>query len=330
MKYKFNLFIKDHIWIFIFYTVEFAFIYIGLKYLSEEFTNVLYMGFLGLFILLCFLGIRYYRTRELYHALEEPKVNIEDSILIDPKSSLSQAYSDSQKHYRTSYLNEINSLKLERKKFEVMSNRWVHQMKTPISVIQLISQNHKLEDDYQRITYETERLNHQLVQLLNIYKIGSMEHDFHIEKTSLKDLAKHAVNDLKTLFLQKSIYPKIQMEENPYVYTDVMWMEFVLYQLLSNAIKYSEEEGNITVSAEYKNNTVNLFVIDEGLGIDNSDLPRIYNLFFTGSNGKSKGESTGMGLYMVKEVLDYLGHGIKVSSVKGKGTMFTITFQGER
>jgi len=120
------------------------------------------------------------------------------------------------------------------------------------------------------------------------------------------------------------------MEENPYVYTDVMWMEFVLYQLLSNAIKYSEEEGSITVSAEYKNNTVNLFVIDEGLGIDNSDLPRIYNLFFTGSNGKSKGESTGMGLYMVKEVLDYLGHGIKVSSVKGKGTMFTITFQGER
>lgn len=114
------------------------------------------------------------------------------------------------------------------------------------------------------------------------------------------------------------------------VYSDSKWLRFVLYQLLTNALKYSNEGGKIIICAENMGDSAVLHIQDEGCGIDPRDIRRIYDLFFTGQNGRQRGESSGLGLYMVKQILDYLGHTIEVQSEVGKGSTFTICFSNSK
>lgn len=113
------------------------------------------------------------------------------------------------------------------------------------------------------------------------------------------------------------------------VYSDSKWLRFVLHQLLTNALKYSNAGKAITVRAYTTQTDIVLSVEDEGCGIQPEDISRIFNLFFTGQNGRLRGESTGLGLYMVKQILDYLGHSIQVESTVGIGSKFQIIFENK-
>jgi len=112
------------------------------------------------------------------------------------------------------------------------------------------------------------------------------------------------------------------------VMTDGKWLEFMLGQLMANSLKYTVEgrEPVIRISAEELPDRVLLRFRDNGTGIPEADLPRIFDKSFTGENGRSYAKSTGMGLYIVKSLCERLGHSITASSVKGEYTEFTIAF----
>ncbi len=164
-------------------------------------------------------------------------------------------------------------------------------------------------------------------QVLNMYKLDAIQNDFHVERVSLRQIAKDSINELKSSFIEKGVFPKLDVEENLMVYSDSKWLRFVLHQFLTNALKYSDSGKTIVVRAYTTQETVVLSVEDSGCGIQPEDIPRIFDLFFTGQNGRLRGESTGLGLYMVKQILDYLGHSIQVDSTVGVGSKFQISFE---
>ena len=211
-----------------------------------------------------------------------------------------------------------------------MIYRWVHQLKTPLSEIRLISENKKGDSDFSKIAHSASQIQYDLDQVLNMYKLDEIKNDFHSEKVNLNSVCKDCINELKSSFITKGIFPKLAVTEELVVYSDSKWLRFVLYQLLTNALKYSNEGGKIIICAENMGESVVLHIQDEGCGIDPRDIRRIYDLFFTGQNGRQRGESSGLGLYMVKQILDYLGHTIEVQSELGKGSTFTICFSNPK
>ena len=121
-------------------------------------------------------------------------------------------------------------------------------------------------------------------------------------------------------------FPKLHVDENLIVYSDYKWFSFVIYQLLTNAIKYSDNGKSVFIKAYNEDKKIILSIEDEGCGITKEDIPRIFELFFTGENGRLYGESSGLGLYMVKQILDYLGYSIKVEPDIKIGSKFKIIF----
>lgn len=160
-----------------------------------------------------------------------------------------------------------------------------------------------------------------------MYKLDAIQNDFHVERVSLRQIAKDSINELKSSFIEKGVFPKLDVEEHLMVYSDSKWLRFVLHQLLTNALKYSDSGKTIAVRAYTTQEAVVLSVEDSGCGIQPEDIPRIFDLFFTGQNGRLRGESTGLGLYMVKQILDYLGHSIQVDSTVGVRSKFQISFE---
>ena len=225
--------------------------------------------------------------------------------------------------------------------------QWVHQMKTPLSVIDMQMQQAKLDyadsegmqdstkennplQLFNSILEETNRLEYGLNMMLHTARLEKFEIDLQVRKVLLHRLARDVVNSYKKMCIQYQIYPKVEGEAE--VESDVKWLSFVLQQLVGNAIKYSKlKEGSksLTITITKSGNDTQLFITDEGIGIDSTDIRRVFDPFFTGQNGRVTGESTGMGLYLCKQICQRLGHPIEISSEKGKGTTVKLQFHSQ-
>lgn len=323
-----KLFLADHLWIILLFIAAPVGLFIFNLVIVEQAPKKLglYYCFLSLFVLLCFLLYRLYSTWNLYELFCRDNLEIEDFLPLTPKSNEEYNYQNLMRKFYHRYLEKLNRMEDERKENKLMIYRWVHQLKTPLSVIQLIAQNNGLQADYKKISQSASQIQYDLDQILNMYKLDAIQNDFHVERVVLRQLARDSINDLKSSFIERGIFPKLEADENLFVYSDSKWLRFVLYQLLTNALKYSDKGTVILVRAYSSEDSVILSVEDEGCGIQTEDIPRIFELFFTGQNGRVRGESTGLGLYMVRQILDYLGHSIQVDSTIGKGSKFQILF----
>lgn len=139
-------------------------------------------------------------------------------------------------------------------------------------------------------------------------------------------LSKKIIQENKRLFIQKELYPKILIPEDYVTHTDSKWLSFMIEQLILNAVKYSYEQTTITIRLDQDT----LSIVDEGIGIAEQDLPRVMNAFYTGSNGRLFGESTGMGLYLVKNLAKKLSMGVEVQSKLGVGTIAQLKLHVKR
>lgn len=321
-----QLFLLDHLMIimlFLFAPLGFTSSYI---LLNGNVKDLFYYVFLSIFALLCYLGYRLYSTWNFYELLCSDKVLPEDFLAVKPRCKEEKHYRLIVKQLYDLYLSDVENQKEIQRTNKTLIYRWIHQLKTPLSVIKLVSENHKSESDYKKIVQSANQIQYDLDQILNMYKLDDIKNDFHTEKVCLYDISKECINDLKNNFISNGIYPKLNIPSNIYVYTDLKWIKFCLYQLLTNAIKYSDTGASVYVYVENEGNRICLHIKDEGCGIDKTDIPRIFDQFFTGKNGRLRGESSGLGLYMVKQILDYLGHDIEIKSIKDEGSNFSIIF----
>ncbi|PEV23196.1 sensor histidine kinase [Bacillus thuringiensis] len=322
-----KLFLQEHIPL-ICYTIGQLFIILFIYWFDgyPHILTALYSVFLGVFLLMGYLIYRYYSHRSFYKRLSTSMETLNESIKDSDLTPLSMAL---DKLLQTQYQYYQNQLKKwERKQKEQMTfmNQWVHQMKTPISVIELITQD---ADDFRfdSINEETERIKKGLEMVLYVARLETFEQDFHVERVQLLEMIDSVIHENKRLFIRSYVYPEVKVDPILTVETDKKWFRLILNQVLSNSIKYSSsKKEKVIISAYTKGRAVILEVRDYGVGIPTADLPRVFNPFYTGENGRKFKESTGMGLYLVKEVCEKLNHKIELESEVGKGTKVRIVF----
>ena len=326
-KKHINYFILDHLWVIILFLIApigFFFLYAVLwNFALEDFS---YYFFLASFILICALGWRLYVTWDIYEQFLNDSKGIEDYIIAEAKCNQAVQYRKLLKRIQVINKTESNALLSERKNQKLMMYQWIHQMKTPLSVMKLLAENHKDEGDFRKIALSVQQLQYNLDQILNIYQLDAIENEFSVQKIELHEICKKTINDLKDYFISNQVYPKLEIPKGLYIYSDPRWLQLVIYQLLTNAIKYSPENAKISLQTEVAEGKVILRIVDEGCGIPRSDYDRIFEMFFVGENGRARGESSGIGLYMVKKIITYLGHHIEVDSKEGVGSVFKIIF----
>ncbi|MCB2296257.1 sensor histidine kinase [Clostridium tagluense] len=317
-----KLFLKDIMGFVILYIVSFIALVFLYKKLDGFEQNMGYFIFLSSFLLFCFLIYRYISNRQLYRKLSEKPEHIEDMLTQDAHSELEKAFSKSMQEYMKLYNSEINSLENAQKEYKIMLNQWVHQMKTPISVINLLAENNMDNTDFQKVIFQTQRLDYDLLQILTFLRMDDFAKDMKIENINLKETVLQVVNELKEFFIIQSVFPKVSIPTELIINTDKKWFKYAIYQIINNAIKYSDKNKIVNISSYMENDMIILKIRNEGVGIKKSDINRVFDLFFTGDNGRTFGESTGVGLYIVKKIMDLLQHKIYVESQTGEQTTF--------
>lgn len=286
----------------------------------------LYGIFLGFFILGSYLFYQYYSRRQFYRRLSEPLESLDESFQETEQTPVSEALEtllkEQYKHYQTQ-IKKLESAQEEHLKF---MDHWVHQIKTPLSVIELSAQNLD-EPDSSNIREETDRIKTGLNTVLYMARLRSIEQDFHIKPVHLSKIIHEVNGEYRRFYIRNKVYPKLQLKKDLTVESDEKWMFFILTQLINNAVKYSAGKNNQILLRLYeKENEAVLEIKDYGVGIPNTDVNRVFKPFFTGENGRKYRESTGMGLYLTKEAADHLGHRIEFESTMGEGSTFRIIF----
>lgn len=195
---------------------------------------------------------------------------------------------------------------------------WTHQIKTPLSATHLLLQSEEM-DIKEELSNQIFKIEEYVDMALQYLRLDSMSSDLRLEEYQLLDIVRKAVKAYAKIFIGKKI--KLNLEEmNTKIVTDEKWLLFVLKQILSNALNYTNK-GEISI---YMEGEKILVIQDTGIGIGKEDIPRIFERGFTGYNGRMNKKSTGLGLYLCKSILDQLSHEITISSKIGIGTTIKI------
>lgn len=326
-----KIFLHDHISFVLLYLFNMLFLFIFYRNLGgfETLENVYYFIFLSSFLLGVFLLYRYFSNKRLYDMLTKMPSKFEDTLSSAGTTPISVGVNKLLRAQYNLYQEQIQMYKRKQAEHLTFINQWVHQMKTPISVIHLILQENESEPYVENIRQELERISRGLNMALNMARLTNFEHDFTVETVLLHSIAIEVVNEQKRYFIRKKVYPEVRIGPNLSVRSDKKWLKFIVEQLLVNAIKYTEGENKkVIVSAYDSEKGKVLEVKDRGVGIPKQDIRRVFEPFYTGENGRKFGESTGMGLYLVSEVCKKLGHQIEIESKPGEGTCVRIIFTG--
>ncbi|HEY4390494.1 MAG TPA: ATP-binding protein [Paenibacillus sp.] len=323
-----KLFLRDHLSIVILYLVTFFGLFLLYDWLDGfEVGGKGYFVFVSLVLLLIFLLYRYFTHRKVYGQLSSRPAKPEDMLIQNSHSILEEAYAQNMRANLQLYHSQMNHLKNRQQEYQTMLNHWVHQIKTPVSVISMLTQMNEGNEDFAKVQASVNKINYNLSQILTYLRTEDFAADLRIEKVPLREVVSEVINDLKDFFISSSVYPSVSVEEALSVYTDRKWLKIMLYQVMNNAIKYSAPGKKVQVAAQMSEDAVALSITNEGAGIEPGDLNRVFDLFFTGENGRRFGESTGMGLYLVKKIADMLQHEYELESVAQGTTTFSVYFK---
>jgi len=317
-----RLFIREHLPLIVVQVVQF-FLVLLVYWLDgyRNFLTALYSVFIGLVLLGAYLFYRYYSHRQMYRRLSGTMQDMDESLRTSGEAPLAKALDDLLHDQYRLYRQRLDEWESKRREHLTFMNQWVHQMKTPLSVIQLTTQNEP-DPRFASIREEAERMERGLEMVLYTARLEVFEQDFSVERVGLRQAVERVVHENKRSFIRNSVYPEVNIDAALRVETDAKWLHFMLNQLLSNAIKYSAGTNTkIRFTArEAEADEVHLSIQDSGIGIPEADLKRVFRPFYTGENGRKYRESTGMGLYLVQEICQRLGHRVELVSQEGAGT----------
>ncbi|MGQ5513345.1 sensor histidine kinase [Streptococcus anginosus] len=201
---------------------------------------------------------------------------------------------------------------------------WVHQIKTPIAASKLLVQDLQEQMLKNQLEQELFKIDSYTNLVLQYLRLESFHDDLVVEKENIEDLVKEVVKKYALFFIQQGLSLNLH-DLNHTVITDKKWFLVILEQVLSNSLKYTKQ-GSIEIF--FQEDT--LYMKDTGLGIQNSDLLRVFERGFSGYNGRLTHQSSGLGLYLSKKIADELGHELHLQSVVGEGTTVMITFKEKK
>lgn len=263
------------------------------------------------------------QTLALLSALEHKYVLSE--VMNVPTTGEGLAYFHMLKACNKSMLEHVSATKRERKEYTDYIEQWIHEVKTPIAAIQVMCANNKSTFSAKLLS-ELQKIDLYAEQALFYARSDEAERDFLVKEVPVIDMVHQAIADNKQILIRADISVRVDSSSHT-VYTDRKWVEFILKQLITNAVQYRHGDSPIIqFSTSPISNGLVLEVKDNGIGISDSDLPRIFDKGFTGENGRIRRKSTGMGLYICQRLAKKLGLYLEVSSSPGEGTVIKLTF----
>ena len=201
---------------------------------------------------------------------------------------------------------------------------WIHEVKTPITSAHLMIENDKNTTTL-RIDDELHKIEHYVEQALFYARSTALEKDFKVEKTTLKQLVHEAVKSYSKQIIQANGVPVFENLDIT-LSADSKWCIFIIGQIIANSVKYRTGNLKLTFRGGTYEKGCYLLISDNGIGISETDLPRIFEKGFTGENGRKYTKSTGIGLYLCQKLCSKMNMNITAESAPGNGTTIKITF----
>lgn len=295
---------------------------IGIDFSVVILLTILIIIFIFISLLISYLLIkkRYRKIVNLVDSLDE-KYLIKE-VIDKPKNLENRAY-----YYALDMackaLNE-NLSEVENSKEEYLDflDSFIHDIKTPISALSLYADNNNDE----KMKEEVLKISRLVDKMLFYTRSDVVEKDYFIKEVTLADLVHPVLLDYKNYLLNYHIKVEVKDLDNLKVYTDIKWLNFIISQILSNSLKYQNKKNRLVrIKGINNKNNIKLEIYDNGVGIKESDISKVFDKGFTGSN-RNKKNASGIGLYLTKKLCDKLGIDIKIESVYLKYTKVIITF----
>lgn len=324
----FGLWAKSRFLLLIFYILFALIIFVVYSLYGIDYGAVLYALLLASVLGLCFGCADFVRFSARYTALTDAAAHLPVQQLPAARNSIEDMYQNiiwSYESDRKDLQQQLSTIKTQSTDYYTL---WAHQIKTPLSAMRLVLQKEdagsmpkETRDVLETELFRTEQYVDMVLQYQRLYSFHS---DLDLREYPVEQLVRTAVKNLAPLFIYKKL-PVCIGDMKQSVVTDAKWFVFVLEQLLTNAIKYTAQ-GEIGIF--YENN--GLVIQDTGIGIRPEDLPLIFERGYTGVTGRGSARSTGIGLYLCRQILDKLGFNISVDSRIGTGTRVVIDLRQQR
>ena len=331
-------FIKDKSIVFITYFIN-TLVLILLFNLVLNSNVWLYPFALSAVIYLPYLIIEWFRYYKLMNMLDISETNAPQELQCG-----NELYKKANKSLIVIYKEmnrQKNETEIQIQTFKRFISQFIHAMKTPVTIIDLAIQKAQDNTDSDMscqsydlindISVENKRQMDMLNNLLEYLRLEEFSRDYIPEAVDLLDELNSVINNRKRSFIYNNVLPNTSNIANQRftVLTDIKWNRVLIDQVISNAIKYSssvEQMKSIDFSIVNEVKHTKLIIKDHGIGIPEHDLSKITEPFFTGQNGRTQKNATGIGLYIVKLIAEKLGHEVEFQSEVGKGTSVIISY----
>ncbi len=290
-----------------FFIINLTYLLVLISFDLEKFP-VIYGFMINSFIFLVYFIYKYINKEKITFIEISKNPSQREKIILDELENIDKKYKD--------LIIAYNEIEGDLKDFYGL---WIHEIKTPIAENKLI-----LDDpnpDLDLLRKNNKRIEDYLNILLGFVRYNSKTNDYVFKEVRIEPIVKEIIREKSYDFISKKI--SLDMRDLDFkVVSDEKWLGFIISQLLNNALKYTPAGGKIKVYCENSS----LIIEDNGVGIKQIDLPRVFEMGYTGENGRKFGSSTGLGLYLVKSIGKDLNLGIKIESEEGKFTKIMISF----
>ena len=327
---KFSKYLKDNlinIIIYIATVVLLALILVAFKVPNQA---IIIIQIVLVFSSLVILLNNYFRKNKFYKQFCRNLEKLDKKYLVletlpEPNTYEQKIMGDSLYEINKSMLENINEYQKNINEFKEFVEIWIHEVKIPISSMVLKCHNNKEKYDKSFLSL-IRRLDNNVDEILYYVRSENTEKDFAISQVDLKEVVRNVSIKNKDDLLENNVSFETDLKALN-INTDKKWLEFILNQIINNSIKYKKDEDSvIKIESSENKDKVILEIYDNGIGVPAQDLKRVFDKSFTGTNGRNKVKSTGMGLYIIKNLCNKLGHNIYIQSEENKYTKVILEF----
>lgn len=284
---------------------------------------------MGLYVIS--ISIEYFKRKRFYDNLLNMLEELDEKYLITeiiktPNFLEGKIFKNALEQIDKSMLENVNKYKYMTEDYKEYIELWIHEIKIPIATSKMVIENNK-NAITKSIDEELDKVENYIEQALFYARSNTVEKDYYIRKVVLKEIVNESIKKNKSSLIQEKISINIHNLDIE-VNTDNKWIVFILNQIIQNSIKYRKKENSvIEIYANQGKENVILYVKDNGIGIRQGEITRVFEKGFTGTNGRlSNKKSTGIGLYLCKKLCNKLGIGIELNSVQNEGTEIRLVF----
>ena len=328
---KIGAYFKDNLYKFLVFIVCYVINLLILLAFKVDKSVIISSSFLYIICFLLILLIPYFRKRKFYNDLLANIEALDKSYLVLETLTKPEFY-EGKLLYQALYeinksMNEnVRLIEEHLQDFKEYIEMWIHEVKIPLSTLVLMSNNHKEQFD-KKTKLQLKKLEDYVDQVLYYVRSENAEKDYLIKETNLSKIIKNVgLKNMDNLLENKINFIVENVDYK--ILTDSKWLEFILGQIVNNSIKYKRniDDSYIKIYVQEKQEKTILIIEDNGIGIKESDLKQVFDKSFTGENGRNSSSSTGMGLFIAKNMCKKLGHKIDIESVYNEYTKVYITF----